>query len=366
MSESEKGAPVLTIVPGNCQHIGARSEQQDAFGFSCFDDADHIGHAGFLSVVADGMGGLAMGRDASTIALRSFLEAYADKTIDESVAKAMDRCLHTANRAVNKLARDAGLEGDVGTTLVAVVIYQGTLYRIAAGDSRIYLLRNGELRQLTTDYNYGRVLDRMVERGEMGRAEALSHPSRPALTSYLGKAEVDEYDHPDTGKVELLPGDKVLLASDGLFGSLSEEEIVSYLAGDPQQAAESLVDKTIALQRPYQDNVTVAILGYGLPPAIELPSTQLKSADAKPFPVGKTRPDPMTKDLPTKASTSSGKKLIGVAGFLILLGIVGFFAGRFFYSPPDKVESKPKEKSPEIVMPAKSENYRDAGASAPK
>ena len=160
---TEHPASKPSIIPGNAQHIGARSEQQDSFGFSVFDDADHVGHAGILAVVADGMGGLAMGKDASRVAVQTFLDAYMEKDPAEKIAAALDRCLHTANRAVNTMALNAGLEGEVGTTLVAVVIHEDILYRAAAGDSRIYLFRDGRLRQLTTDYNYGRILDRLVE-----------------------------------------------------------------------------------------------------------------------------------------------------------------------------------------------------------
>lgn len=366
---TEKKAPAVTIVPGNSQHIGSRSEQQDSFGFSCFEDIDHIGHAGFLAVVADGMGGLAMGRDASTVAVRTFLETYADKTPDQSIAKILDRCLHSANRAVNKLAKDAGLEGDVGTTLVAVIVHEGKLYRISAGDSRIYLFREGKLKQLTTDYNYGRVLDRMVERGEMGRAEALSHPSRAALTSYLGKAELDEYDSPESGQVELMPGDRILLASDGLFGSLSDEEMTSFLSGDPQHAAEALVDATIALKRPYQDNVTVALLGYKLPPAAELPPTQLKPAETQKESIKeKKRPESSLQQETVQKSGSSKKKWIMVAGILILLGIGGFFAGKFFFAQSDSsaTDAKPQEKPASVTAPAGPETKNNDGASTPK
>jgi len=319
----------LPIIPGNAQHIGARNEQQDSFGFSAFDDAPSVVHAGILAVVADGMGGLAMGKDASAAAVKTFLSAYMEKEPEEKIAASLDRSLHAANRAVNRMAKEAGLEGEVGTTIVAVVIHDGLLYRVAAGDSRIYLFRDGLLRQLTTDYNYARVLDRMVEKGEMKRSEAENHPSRAALVSFLGKAEVEEYDHPKDPPLELLPGDKILLATDGLFGFLPEKEFGRLLKADPQKAAENLVTETVALQRPYQDNITVAILGYGAPAAAPLADTRTKIKDADESVLSK------------RNKKNSAMKWLEVAVLLIVLAALGFIGGQYFGRQSDSIADTP-------------------------
>ena len=328
MTDSEN----IVITPGNAQHIGARGEQQDSFGFSVFDDADHVGHAGILAVVADGMGGLAMGKDASTVAVNTFLSTYMDKDPAEKIAAVLDRCLHAANRAVNKMAKNAGLEGEVGTTLVAVVIHAGMLYRVAAGDSRIYLFREGLLRQLTNDYNYGRVLDRLVAKGEMKQSEAESHPSRAALTSFLGKEDLDEYDNPSDSPLALQIGDKILLASDGLFGFLPEAEISRLMAAEPQKAAENMVNETLLLQRPYQDNITVAILGYGLPEVAPLPETQTRKIEIK-APVAPRK----------KEKSSSGKWLKVIVG-LAILAVLGFMGGQYFARQSGAATDPPADK----------------------
>jgi len=330
------------VVPGNAQHIGARSEQQDSFGFSAFDDAEFVKHAGVLSVVADGMGGLALGKDSSAAAVQTFLATYAAKESDEKIAAVLDRSLHAANRAVNRRAAEAGVEGEAGTTLVAVVIHEGDLYRVSVGDSRIYLFRQGELRQITTDYNYGRVLDKMVAKGDMSSEEAASHPSRAALTSYLGKAEVEEYDQPSDPPIVLLPGDKVVLASDGLFGFLPEKDMAPLMTAEPQQAAEALVQATVALQSPYQDNITVAVLGFDLPPAPPLGETQTRRADPAKTIAAKAQKKP---------SQGLGK-WVKAAVLIFALAVVGFFGGRYFGelagAPPPSI---PKE-SPSIQDPA--------------
>ena len=343
----------VRISPGNAQHIGARGEQQDSFGFSAFDDAEHVEHAGVLSVVADGMGGLAMGKDAGAVAVNTFLNTYMEKTPAEKISTALDRSLHAANSAVNKMAKDAGLEGEVGTTLVAVVIHEGLLYRVAAGDSRIYLFREGQLRQLTIDYNYGRVLDRMVEKGEMKKSEAESHPSRAALTSFLGTAELVEYDNPEDPPLLLLPGDKILLASDGLFGFLPETERGELMAGEPQRAAENMVNKTLALQRPYQDNITVAVLGYDLPARPPLPDTQTRKIEEK---------QPVTQK---KSAKSVAGKWMKVTVAFIVLAVLGFVGGQYFarqsgvlIEPPginDKNPAKPEKKAIEKPLEKQTE-----------
>src|SRR5437016_4842993 len=91
---------------GNAQHIGKRSEQQDAFGFSDPKDSRFRKHAGFLGVVADGMGGTANGRAAGRAAVRAFLQAYQAKTPKESIVAALDRSLQEAHRAVLAVGRD--------------------------------------------------------------------------------------------------------------------------------------------------------------------------------------------------------------------------------------------------------------------
>ena len=328
-NESEKPVAVQPrIIPGNAQHKGERNEQQDSFGFSDFENDEFVKHAGFLAIVADGMGGMALGKESSEIAVKTFLEVYAEKEVGESIPAALDRCLHRANRSVNRKAAEAGVEGEAGTTLVAAVIHGKRLYRISAGDSRIYLFRDNKLQQLTQDYNYGRVLDRMVENGEIGRAEAASHPSRAALTSYLGKAELDEYDQPTDVPIELKPGDKVLLASDGLFGFLPEADIETLMLRYPQQAAEALIAATINSNQPYQDNVTVAILGYDLPTPVSLADTQLR------------KPTERLSSTSQEQKRIIDVKWVIIAFFLIILAVAGFWGGKFFYEN-NFVDSEP-------------------------
>ncbi|MBN8734205.1 MAG: serine/threonine-protein phosphatase [Acidobacteria bacterium] len=249
---------------GNAQHVGARQQQQDSFGFSDSHDESLAAHAGFLAVVADGMGGLAHGDAASRTAVRSFLQAYRSKTPDESISQALERSLREANLDVNTLASTLGQSGEMGTTLVAAVLHGEDLYWASCGDSAIFLHRDGELTLLNAQHVYARVLDERAARGELSAEAALGDPQREALTSHLGQAELEEIDV-SANPFAVREGDTLLLASDGLFKTLPERDIAALVgSGDNVQAAcERLVATVLARQRKGQDNVTVVAIGVG-------------------------------------------------------------------------------------------------------
>src|SRR5262249_14454703 len=160
----------------NAQHIGARSAQQDSFGFSDPDDRPFVAHAGIAAVVADGMGGLANGSAASSAAVQAFLKTYESKDPDESVPDALFRAIESANLAGPSRSRKSGGSQSAGPPLAAVAVHQDCLYWVSAGDSRVYLLREGEVGQLTADHIYAADLAAEVDTGRITREEAVSHP----------------------------------------------------------------------------------------------------------------------------------------------------------------------------------------------
>jgi len=250
----------MRIIPGNAQHIGSRKEQQDDFGFSDIDDPTFVSHGGVLALLTDGMGGLSKGREASLIAKNSMLSQYEKKSIAESMPEALNRSLIAANSAVLEMARLNGMEGEVGTTLVAAAIKEKELYWVSVGDSRIYLWRDGKMTQLTMDHDFGLHLSREVMKGNISPEEAENHPERDALVSYLGLQELTEIDRNKEPFI-LEDGDRILLCSDGLYNAISEKVISQLISGHPQNAAEALIEAVIAQGKNNQDNVTVAILG---------------------------------------------------------------------------------------------------------
>jgi protein phosphatase len=251
----------MRVIPGNARQVGDRHEQQDEFAFTNIDDAAFVAHGGVLAVVADGMGGMAMGQQASQCAVRTILAAYGEKSQDEAIPEALTRALYLANGEILQLAEEAGMRGKVGTTVVAAVIHQGRLYWVSVGDSRLYLYRQGTLLQITTDHAYAVELARAVKRGDLTQEEAEQHPERHSLTSYLGVESLTTIDT-STTPLPLHAGDRVLLCSDGLHGTLGDTEMSAVLADAPQQAAEALMRAALHKRKPHQDNVTAVVMAW--------------------------------------------------------------------------------------------------------
>jgi len=249
----------MKFIPSNAQAIGARSEQQDAFGFSDPADAAFVAHSGLLGVLADGMGGLAFGGLASQAAVSRFIEAYSAKSPDESISNALSRSLSEANDAVLGIAYGQGLLDQVGTTLVAAVVHDGCLEWISAGDSRIYLVREGAAIQLTTDHVYGAQLDSLAARGQISQTEAMSDPQRGDLTSYLGKLCLKEVDR-SPASLPLQPGDAIIVCSDGLYKVVTPDELADLVDAARNGKAvisELLLERALDQRRPNQDNITI-------------------------------------------------------------------------------------------------------------
>jgi PPM family protein phosphatase len=200
-----------------------------------------------LFAVADGMGGHQGGEVASNLALERLERATDD---DSDLAEVV----REANRAVfEQAAQDPGLAG-MGTTLTAVRVQDERLHLAHVGDSRMYLLRDGRLERITRDHT---VVEQLVDQGRMSVEDAKIHPQRSILTRALG---VDEDIQVDEADVDVRPGDRVLLCSDGLTGMVDEDRILSILTDtpDPQAACTALIEA--ANQAGGQDNITAVVL----------------------------------------------------------------------------------------------------------
>ncbi|WNS77453.1 protein phosphatase 2C domain-containing protein [Bacillus sp. DTU_2020_1000418_1_SI_GHA_SEK_038] len=250
----------FTVVPGNAQHIGSRTEQQDAFAFSDIHDHPFINKFGVLAVLADGMGGLIGGKEASNLAVQTFTNHYITSFEMDSIPEKLIFAVKEANEAVKAFAVENGVEGGMGTTLIATVIFKDQLYWLSVGDSRIYLHRNDTVKQLTTDHIYAKELDEKVAAGLISREEAKYDPQRESLTSFLGLDVIEELDV-SVDPIPLEKGDSVILCSDGLYGSVSNEEMIDICRSfSTQEAAENFIEYVLKKQKPHQDNATVAIL----------------------------------------------------------------------------------------------------------
>jgi serine/threonine protein phosphatase PrpC len=200
-----------------------------------------------LFAVADGMGGHQGGEVASKLALDTLKQVAGGE-------RALIQAVQDANRAVfDRAGRDPGLAG-MGTTLTAFLV-EGDAVRLAhVGDSRAYLLRDGQLQRITKDHT---VVERLVEEGRLTPQEAEIHPQRSILTRAIG---VEGDVQVDQGTIEVSPGDRLLLCSDGLTGMVGEEEITRILTerSDPQAAADALIEA--ANEAGGQDNITAVVI----------------------------------------------------------------------------------------------------------
>jgi serine/threonine protein phosphatase PrpC len=210
-----------------------------------------------LYAVADGMGGHRAGEIASRVALEELL-ASAPARLD---AKALGRAVRAANRGVIAAATKSRTRTGMGTTLTAVMVDGASLAVAHVGDSRAYLLHSGRLERLTDDHS---MVGDLIREGSLTEDEARFHPQRSVITRALGS---DPNMVADVFEVEGDPGDRVLLATDGLTSMLADEFIGEILVAekDPERAVQTLVDA--ANRAGGYDNITVVVVDLTGTPA---------------------------------------------------------------------------------------------------
>tara|TARA_Y100001970_G_scaffold132627_1_gene163706 strand:+ start:8009 stop:9526 length:1518 start_codon:yes stop_codon:yes gene_type:complete len=251
----------MTILAGY-QDQGKRKEQQDSYGSFESKDKSFEEHAGKLAIVADGMGGLAQGKEASSLAIKKFIESYKQKKREEGIASALLRSMHYCNKAVYEFSESQGMDGKIGTTLVAAVLQGNNLYWISVGDSRIYLQQQGQLSLLTTDHSYESKLAELVAQGKISKEDADSHPQKASLTSYIGAEEIEIVDR-NTSPLKCFKSNKILLCSDGLYSRLTHEDISALMNANPLTGCKNLVAKKLSMNIKKQDNLTAVIMEQG-------------------------------------------------------------------------------------------------------
>ena len=209
-------------------------------------------------LVCDGMGGANSGALASTLAAGAYLERLRSLLAGSRKSAAIvplwmqDAC-SAANAAVFSRANMEPANAGMGTTLVSAVVTGHHAEIINVGDSRAYLIRGQKLTQLTRDHS---VVAELVERGELTPEQALHHPNRNLITRAVG---VEDAVESDFFSLHLRRGDRLLLCSDGLSNTLSEEELITlaHAGRSASKACHALVDR--ALDKGARDNVSAAI-----------------------------------------------------------------------------------------------------------
>ncbi|NIJ14436.1 protein phosphatase [Saccharomonospora amisosensis] len=203
-----------------------------------------------LLALADGMGGHAAGEVASKVVIASLAPLDDDEPGDDLVTQ-LREAVHQGNQAISELvANDPDLDG-MGTTLTAVLFSGSRLGLVHVGDSRAYLLRNGQFSQITRDDSF---VNELLEQGRITEDEAATHPQRSLLLKALTGHEVE----PSFTVREARAGDRYLLCSDGLSGMVSNETLAEAMRiPDPQECADRMIE--LALKGGGTDNVTVII-----------------------------------------------------------------------------------------------------------
>lgn len=212
-----------------------------------------------IYAIADGMGGHAAGEVASDLAINALAgstqEVDGEKLTAQDAAELIRTALNEGNRKICDSVRERPEWRGMGTTIVALILAGDTAVVGHVGDSRAYLLREGKLRQLTSDHSW---VNEQVKLGLLTPDQAHRHPMRNIVTRALGNQKSVEVDVIDE---TVRPGDVFALCSDGLNGMLSDEEIRETLAAHPnvpQDACRALVDRANACGG--EDNITVIVM----------------------------------------------------------------------------------------------------------
>ncbi len=272
-----------------------------------------------LAVVADGMGGHAAGEVASALTVEAIYHGYLERPTIEGLLGAVE----AANREVLTDARENPERFGMGTTVIAVGLTydaQGftTPTLLHVGDSRAYQLRDGALRQLSSDHS---VAEEWVRMGRLTPEEALTHPRRHQLTRAIG---VDDDIEIDVMSLHVQAGDRLLLCSDGLSNEL-EPSLLAELASAPgplEDAVTALIDA--AKQAGGRDNITAVLLEFD---EAHEPSRAINTTMT-------SAPPPVAATVPSRPPRSRARPSWRMGAGLLLVAVVvaGFFYLMHWYA----------------------------------
>ena len=225
-----------------------RHENQDAFGFAQLSG----GYA--VAVVCDGMGGVAGGSIASTVAVETFIRTLTETVHSGHTDRAVQEAVTAANAAIRQRAAGHPELKSMGTTLVSALVKCDKVLISNVGDSRAYLAGADGLRQISRDHS---LVESMVERGDITEEEARRHPNRNLITRALG---TDETVESDGYRTTLSEGEYLLLCTDGLTITVTDQEMLFEIlhGGDEESCLSRLL--AIAKEHGAPDNVTAVLM----------------------------------------------------------------------------------------------------------
>ncbi len=233
---------------GNYSDIGkARKINEDYFG-------SFSGRYGTLLIVCDGMGGHEGGEIASRLAVETINNHFEHLGSDFNPKEELIKAIEKANFVIIEAGKTRKELAEMGSTVVMALIKDDFAYTANLGDSRIYLIKNGSISQITKDHS---LVQQMIDSDLISPEEAQHHPKKNVITKALG---IEDNVEPEIIKpFKLTPNDCLILCTDGLTNHVNDEEILALcISNSSQDAAEKLVD--LANERGGTDNITVQIL----------------------------------------------------------------------------------------------------------
>ncbi len=208
---------------------------------------------GCLAMVADGMGGHSNGEIASKMAADIISRSYFDAS--NKILESLKAAFEKANKAIfQKASRRPALKG-MGTTCTAVVLLNKQIYLGHVGDSRAYLLKKGQMIQLSSDHTY---VQHLLDTGQITKEEMLSHPERNVITKAMGTSAKIQADFAQL-QLQFEEGDKLLICSDGLYEYVKKAELAQVVSSQSLNAASKTLIQ-LAKQRGGHDNISVLIV----------------------------------------------------------------------------------------------------------
>ncbi|HSE83837.1 MAG TPA: Stp1/IreP family PP2C-type Ser/Thr phosphatase [Thermodesulfobacteriota bacterium] len=229
-----------------------RENNEDSFLYAEIERKN--GGQAYLLAVADGMGGHLCGEVASRYVVDILREFFISNLIGDNIPLLLKRAITDANRFIHDMSCKTPEFRGMGSTCTALVCAEGKAYIAHVGDSRAYLVRRGDVRKITKDHT---IAERMVESGMITVEEAKVCPERNALLRAVGPCDEVEVDLMPA--IEMMPGDILVLCSDGLTEFVEEDEIGSVVTlFPPSKACDMLVN--IANKRGGTDNITVQVI----------------------------------------------------------------------------------------------------------
>ena len=225
---------------------GRRPNNEDVV-FTCFDPRYPL-----IAAVSDGMGGHAAGEVASRISIEA-LDIWTRELVDAPQNVLVDAFFNANAQVISAAEEDHKLSG-MGATLVAAIFYHDHFITANIGDSRLYLVSSGEIRQVTFDHSY---VQELVRRGFLTAEEARNHPRKNVITRCIGTESSFE---PDVFYTRWNPKDLVILCSDGLCDVLREEDMLALVKQEPDLDALCRTMVQAAYDKGSADNISLVLV----------------------------------------------------------------------------------------------------------